>query len=51
MPHFHCHVYPQFLDDDPLRLLDPQYGDVRLEPADWDERVRVVRREFMAVRQ
>ena len=50
MPHFHCHVYPQFLDDDPLRLLDPQHGAVRLDPADWDERVRLVRREFMAAR-
>jgi diadenosine tetraphosphate (Ap4A) HIT family hydrolase len=43
MPHYHCHVYPQYSDDDPFRLLDPQHGDVRLEDDDWRARLHAVR--------
>lgn len=40
VPHFHCHVYPQFQDDDPFRLIDVTEGDVRLNDDDWKARVR-----------
>lgn len=49
MPHFHCHVYPQYQHDDPFRLLNPQDGDVRLSEAAWDERVDAVRAAFVAL--
>lgn len=39
MPHFHCHVYPQYAGDDPYRLIDVTEGTVRLEPAAWAERL------------
>lgn len=50
MPHFHCHVYPQYAHDDPYRLFNPQDGDVRLDSQAWDERVRLVRDAFTAQR-
>lgn len=31
IPHYHCHVYPQYEDDDPFRLIDVTTGEVRLE--------------------
>lgn len=49
MPHFHCHVYPQYRCDDPFRLLDPQDGDVRLGEAAWHERLRLVREDLVAL--
>jgi diadenosine tetraphosphate (Ap4A) HIT family hydrolase len=51
IPHFHCHVYPQYLCDDPCRLLDPQDGDVRLAPEAWEERLRLIRQEFDVLRR
>jgi len=39
MPHFHCHVYPQYDGDDPYRLIDVTEGPVRLEQAAWAERL------------
>jgi diadenosine tetraphosphate (Ap4A) HIT family hydrolase len=39
MPHFHCHVYPQYDGDDPYRLIDVTEGAVRLEQAAWAERL------------
>ena len=48
MPHLHCHVYPQYQDDDPFRLLDPQAGDVRLSDGDWDERLAAIRAGVIA---
>jgi diadenosine tetraphosphate (Ap4A) HIT family hydrolase len=46
MPHFHCHIYPQYETDDPFGLLNPQDGDVRLERAEWDNRVERIRAEL-----
>ena len=44
MPHFHCHVYPQYEDDDPRRLIDVTEGEVRLGEVQWAERVAAMRR-------
>ena len=49
MPHFHVHVYPQYQDDDPFRLLNPQDGDVRLAEVEWDERLTSIRAGFVAL--
>jgi diadenosine tetraphosphate (Ap4A) HIT family hydrolase len=43
-PHVHCHVYPQYEDDDPYRLIDVTDGDVRLNEVEWAERVATMRR-------
>lgn len=51
MPHVHCHVYPQYQDDDPYRLLSPQDGDVRLSDVEWDDRLSAVRSGFLAIRR
>lgn len=45
-PHVHCHVYPQYRDDDPHGLLNPQDGDIRLSEPAWAERVRRMRDEL-----
>lgn len=42
-PHVHCHVYPQYEDDDPYRLIDVTEGSVRLDEAEWVERVATMR--------
>lgn len=47
MPHVHCHIYPQYADDDPFALLNPQDGDVRLSPAEWSDRVSTLRSGFL----
>ena len=39
IPHFHCHVYPQYDEDDPYPLIDVTEGDVRLGDEAWDRRV------------
>lgn len=49
MPHFHCHVYPQYERDDPFGLLNPQEGDVRLDGSAWDDRLRLVQEGFAAL--
>jgi hypothetical protein len=46
VPHYHCHIYPQYEIDDPFRLLNPQDGDVRLESEEWDGRVERNRAEL-----
>ena len=43
MPHFHCHVLPQYADDDPFRLIDVTEGDVRLDEAAWQARIEAMR--------
>ncbi len=43
-PHFHCHVYPQYEDDDPYRLIDVTEGQVRLGEAQRAERIATMRR-------
>jgi len=47
MPHVHCHVYPQYPDDDPFALLNPQDGDVRLSQEEWSDRVSTLRSGFL----
>lgn len=47
MPHYHCHVYPQYENDDPFRLIDVTEGDVRLEDGQWQDRVESVREAFL----
>jgi diadenosine tetraphosphate (Ap4A) HIT family hydrolase len=42
-PHVHCHVYPQYEDDDPYRLIDVTEGDVRLDEVQWADRVATMR--------
>lgn len=42
-PHVHCHLLPQYADDDPHGLLNPQAGDVRLPPDEWSARLAAVR--------
>jgi len=43
VPHYHCHVYPQYDDDDPFRLIDVTEGDARLDAAAWTARVEAMR--------
>jgi diadenosine tetraphosphate (Ap4A) HIT family hydrolase len=50
-PHVHCHVYPQYASDDPHGLLDPKSGDVRLNTADWQERLAAVRHTLNCTRK
>ncbi len=45
-PHVHCHVYPQYENDDPHGLLNPKDGDVRLGESDWKARLDAMRREL-----
>ena len=47
MPHYHCHVYPQYERDDPFRLIDITEGDVRLEPEVWQDRLARLRERFL----
>jgi diadenosine tetraphosphate (Ap4A) HIT family hydrolase len=47
MPHYHCHVYPQYENDDPFRLIDVTEGDVRLEDEEWQDRLVRVRARFL----
>lgn len=49
-PHVHCHVFPQYADDDPHGLLNPRSGDVRLNQADWKERLEEVRDTLKRIR-
>ena len=42
-PHVHCHVYPQYWDDDPHGLLNVKRGDVRLDDDAWAHRVHTMR--------
>lgn len=44
MPHYHCHVYPQYQDDDPFRLIDVTEGDVRMDEAAWADRLEAMHR-------
>lgn len=46
VPHYHCHVYPQYNSDDPLRLIDITEGNVRLQDAEWKDRLDRVREAF-----
>ena len=43
MPHVHCHVLPQYADDDPFALIDVSAGSVRLEEAALAARVEAMR--------
>jgi diadenosine tetraphosphate (Ap4A) HIT family hydrolase len=47
MPHFHCHVYPQYQQDDPFRLIDITEGNVQLADDDWKVRISSIQ-EFLA---
>jgi diadenosine tetraphosphate (Ap4A) HIT family hydrolase len=49
LPHYHCHVFPQFQSDDPHKLIDVTEGDVRLDPGAWRERVERMRAALAAV--
>jgi diadenosine tetraphosphate (Ap4A) HIT family hydrolase len=39
MPHVHCHVYPQYQQDDPFRLIDINEGDIQLNEDDRRARI------------
>jgi len=43
VPHVHCHVYPQYEDDDPFRLIDVTHGNVRLDDGAWEKRIADMR--------
>jgi diadenosine tetraphosphate (Ap4A) HIT family hydrolase len=45
-PHVHCHVYPQYENDDPHGLLNPQDGSVRLPEREWAARLTAIRQHL-----
>lgn len=45
-PHVHCHVYPQYENDDPHGLLNPKDGNVRLDSREWAKRVDNMKQEL-----
>jgi diadenosine tetraphosphate (Ap4A) HIT family hydrolase len=47
-PHVHCHVYPQYEDCDPHRLLNPQEGSVRVPKAEFTKRLKDMQRMVFA---
>lgn len=47
-PHLHCHIYPQYADDDPAALIDISAGDVRLTVTQQRERVELIRARILA---
>jgi diadenosine tetraphosphate (Ap4A) HIT family hydrolase len=42
-PHLHCHVYPQYREDDPFGPVDISAGLVRLTAARQDQRASLIR--------
>jgi diadenosine tetraphosphate (Ap4A) HIT family hydrolase len=46
-PHVHCHVVPQYQDDDPHALINVQEGDIRLSEVDQRDRVAAIRRRLI----
>lgn len=46
MPHYHCHVYPQYDNDDPFRLIDVTEGEEGLGDPEWEARLTRVRETF-----
>jgi diadenosine tetraphosphate (Ap4A) HIT family hydrolase len=42
-PHVHCHVFPQYQDNDPHALVNIQEGTLRLTEADQSIRVSAIR--------
>ena len=42
-PHVHCHVVPQFAEDDPTRPLNMQEREVLLSPAEYTAQVSALR--------
>lgn len=50
LPHLHCHIHPQYSDDDPCALIDVQRGNTRLPPAEWSDRLGSIRAAFIALR-
>lgn len=49
MPHYHCHVFPQYEHDDPHRLVDVSEGDRRLDDAASAHRLHTMRDAFLLV--
>jgi hypothetical protein len=47
IPHDHCHVYPQYENDDPFRLIDVTEGSVRLGDREWSRRLTRIRELFL----
>jgi diadenosine tetraphosphate (Ap4A) HIT family hydrolase len=45
-PHFHCHVFPQYSNDDPHALVDIQQGTLRLPDTEQRARVRALRQRL-----
>ena len=45
-PHVHCHVYPQYENDDPNGLLNPKDGNVRLNANEWAARIEAMKQEL-----
>jgi diadenosine tetraphosphate (Ap4A) HIT family hydrolase len=43
VPHLHCHVYPQYEDDDPLYNVNIGDGDVRQDDSDRAGRIALLR--------
>lgn len=48
-PHLHCHVFPQHLEDDPLRNVDISDGPVYLDDAELAHAVVALREAWHAV--
>jgi diadenosine tetraphosphate (Ap4A) HIT family hydrolase len=42
-PHVHCHVYPQYAEDDPHALVNIREGSIRLPDDEWRARLTAVR--------
>ena len=46
-PHMHCHVYPQYIHDDPHALINVQDGAMRLSPDLQSQRIDELRRPLV----
>ena len=47
-PHVHCHVYPQYRQNDPHALINIQEGDERLSETDQRARVTAIKGRLRA---
>lgn len=47
-PHVHCHVYPQYENDDPFKNVDISAGQVRLDHDERARRIGCLRQQLVA---
>jgi len=45
-PHLHCHVYPQYASDDPLKVVDISAGSSRLRSEQRQDRISQLRKSI-----